>query len=554
MTAAAPATSPGETDIAGSFIAQQLRVGLECSAAGRLEEAIAAYQRGLAAAENELPAETPIETISELHSRLGNACMVRGDLDLAAENYKAALRLAPHLTDCWCNLGNVHHKTGKPQDAVAFYLQALRLNPRHWPARTNLVQALMATRQYIMAKAILLELIDERPQDGQIRNQLGKTCFELNELDSAIECFQQAAVLNPADAESIYWIGGIKQTMGETEAAKAAYAAAARIQPLIRRPAVKSAADFRVLALYAPFAGNTPTEFLFKGCAYDIDTFALFASSEYDSESLSQGVQVVVNLVSDADQADGLLPLVADLVSRLGKPTVNDPRKIQRTTRDNVAGLLGGIPGCRIPRVLRQNAGSDLSVATLRAALASPSFILVRPAGTHGGDDFEKIESPIELEAVVVQRPDNDRYFIEYVDYRSADGYFRKYRFIFVDGQILPYHLAIADGWKVHHETTDMADHQWMQQEETAFLNDPATVFNSGHYQMLRAIQQRIDLEYFGIDCGLDPSGNLVVFEVNATMLVHEHNQKFPYKDPFVLRIKLAFDEMLRKLAIADAS
>ncbi len=554
MTAAALSTSPGETDIAGSFIAQQLRVGLECYAAGRLEEAIAAYQRGLAAAENELPAETPIETISELHSRLGNACMVRGDLDLAAENYKAALRLAPHLTDCWCNLGNVQHKTGKPQDAVAFYLQALRLNPRHWPARTNLVQALMATRQYIMAKAILLELIDERPQDGQIRNQLGKTCFELNELDSAIECFQQAAVLNPADAESIYWIGGIKQTMGETEAAKAAYAAAARIQPLIRRPAVKSPADFRVLALYAPFAGNTPTEFLFKDCAYDIDTLALFASSECDSESLRQGVQVVVNLVSDADQADGLLPLAADLVSRLGKPTVNDPRKIQRTTRDNVAGLLGGIPGCRIPRVLRQNAGSDLSVATLRAALASPSFILVRPAGTHGGDDFEKIESPIELEAVVVQRPGTDRYFIEYVDYRSADGYFRKYRFIFVDGQILPYHLAIADNWKVHHENTDMADHQWMQQEETAFLNDPATVFNSGHYQVLRAIQQCIDLEYFGIDCGLDPSGNLVVFEVNATMLVHEHNQKFPYKDPFVLRIKLAFDEMLRKLAIAGAS
>lgn len=554
MTAAALATSPRETDIAGTVVARQLRIGLECYAAGRLGEAIAAYQRGLAAAEDEQPGAVPVETVSELHSRLGNACLSLGDLDLAAANYKAALRLAPHLTDCWCNLGNVHHKTGKPQDAVAFYLQALKLNPRHWPARTNLVQALMATRQYIMAKAILLELIDERPQDGQIRNQLGKTCFELNELDSAIECFQQAAVLNPGDAESIYWIGGIKQTMGETEAAKAAYAEAARIQPLIRRAAVKSPADFRVLALYAPFAGNTPTEFLFKDCAYDIDTLALFASSEHDSESLSQGVQVVVNLVSDADQADGLLPLAADLVSRLGKPTVNDPRNILRTTRDNVAGLLEGIPGCRIPKIVRQNAGSDLSVATLRAALGSPSSILLRPAGTHGGDDFEKVESPLELEAAVAQRPDTDRYFIEYVDYCSADGYFRKYRFIFVDGQILPYHLAIADDWKVHHENTDMADHQWMQQEEAAFLNDPATVFDSGHYQMLRAIQQRIELEYFGIDCGLDRSGNLVVFEVNATMLVHEHNQKFPYKDPFVLRIKLAFDEMLRKLAIAGAS
>ena len=43
------------------------------------------------------------------------------------------------------------------------------------------------------------------------------------------------------------------------------------------------------------------------------------------------------------------------------------------------------------------------------------------------------------------------------------------------------------------------------------------------------------------------------MFEVNASMLVHEHNEEFPYKDPYVVRIKLAFDEMLRKLAVAGA-
>ena len=65
---------------------------------------------------------------------------------------------------------------------------------------------------------------------------------------------------------------------------------------------------------------------------------------------------------------------------------------------------------------------------------------------------------------------------------------------------------------------------------------------------MLREIRQRIGLEYFGIDCGLDVCGNLVVFEANASMLVHEQNEDFPYKAPFVLRIKSAFDAMLRKL------
>ena len=55
--------------------------------------------------------------------------MRRGDLELAAESYKAALRLAPHLTACWCNLGNIHLKTGNPEDAIALYLQALTLKP-----------------------------------------------------------------------------------------------------------------------------------------------------------------------------------------------------------------------------------------------------------------------------------------------------------------------------------------------------------------------------------------------------------------------------------------
>jgi tetratricopeptide (TPR) repeat protein len=552
MTANALAT--GLPEAAGSTRARQLRIGLEHYAAGRIDDAIAAYQRGLVAVEAAPADNGPVETISELHSYLGNACMVSGNLELAAASYKAALQLAPHLTSCWCNLGNVHVRTGKPQEAIAFFLQALKTNPGHWASRTNLVQALMATKQYVIAKALLLELVDERPQDGEIRHQLGKICFELNEVELAIECFERAIALNPRDADSIYWLGGIKQQIGDLEAARAAYARGAQIQPLIKRPAIKSPADFRVLALYAPFGGNTPTEYLFRNVTYDTDTLALFESHEYDAELFKQGIDVVVNLISDADQAGAMLPIAADLVGRLGKPTINDPRKIQRTTRDMVADLLAGVPGCRIPRVLRQKAGADLSIVALQAAMPSASSILARPVGTHGGDDFEKIDSLAELEAYLAQRAEADRYLIEYIDYRSADGYFRKYRFIFVGDQILPYHLSIGNGWKVHHVSTDMANQPWMQLEEAAFLSEPAAVFNAEHYQALRAIQQCIGLEYFGIDCGLDGCGNLVVFEVNASMLVHDDNQPFPYKAPAVVRIKSAFDAMLRKFAISEAA
>jgi hypothetical protein len=66
--------------------------------------------------------------------------------------------------------------------------------------------------------------------------------------------------------------------------------------------------------------------------------------------------------------------------------------------------------------------------------------------------------------AFLRQRSDADRYFIEYIDCRFSDGVSQKYRFIFVHGLFLAYHLAIAEGWKVHH---DSADHQRMHSQRS---------------------------------------------------------------------------------------
>lgn len=553
MTTAAPEPEASNPEQARNPAASWMRIGDEHHDAGRNEAAMDAYRCGLAVIAGEAVARTPAETTAGLHAKLGNAYLVGGDLESAAANYKAALRLKADLTSCWCNLGNILVRTGKAQDAIAYYLQALKISPSHWASRTNLVQALMATKQFAIARALIEELIAERPQEATLHHQLGKAQFEVDNIEAALACFELALLLNPCDAESLYWIGGIKQRLGENEAAYAAYARAAQIQPLIRRPAVKSPADFRVLALYAPFGGNTPTEYLFKHAAYDTDTLALFEQNHYDAGTFSHGVDIVVNLLSDVDQAARVLPLAADLAERLGRPVVNHPRKILRTTRDATAELLTGIEGCRIPNILRQPQDSTLTVEDIRAAFPTASSILARPVGTHGGDDFDKLDGTDELAAYLEGPAATDRYFIEYADYASADGHFRKYRFIFVDGEVLPYHLAIGNDWKVHHVSTDMANQEWMQREEAAFLNDPTLVFNPAHYQALREIQQRIGLDYFGIDCSIDTSGNLLVFEVNASMLVHDDNAEYPYKDPAVRRIKAAFDAMLAKFAKGGA-
>lgn len=523
---------------------QALRIGQQHYKDGRLDEAILAFRHGLERA----GADADVATLSELHANLGNAYMLRGLLDPAGASYKAALTLSPNLAGCWCNLATIHLRTGRAQDAITLYLEALNRNPAHWASRSNLAEALLVTRQHVVARALLMELAEERPRDGQIRHRLGRACFELNETQAALEQFEAAVAIDAADAESFYWIGAIKQKLGDIEAAQAAYARAVQIKPLIRRAAIKSPADFRVLALYAPFAGNTPADYLFKDAAYDTDTLTFLDSADPDVASLGD-VQLVVNLISDADQAEALLPRAARLVDSLGKPVVNDPRKISHTTRDAVAALLPGIEGCRIPKILRIDAGADVSVAALSALLPFSLPVLARPAGTHGGEDFEKIENLEALSQFLAERRETDHYVIEYVDYASNDGYFRKYRFIFVGEKILPYHLAILDDWKVHHDSTDMANQPWMQREEAAFLADPRTVFTLAHERALRAVRDRIGLDYFGIDCAIDRRGELLVFEVNASMLVHEDNAEFPYKDPAVRAIKQAFDAMLKQRA-----
>jgi glutathione synthase/RimK-type ligase-like ATP-grasp enzyme len=258
--------------------------------------------------------------------------------------------------------------------------------------------------------------------------------------------------------------------------------------------------------------------------------------------------------MSDVDLSGDLLQAVAELIARLGKPVINHPDRIRPTDRFSVAETLADVPDCVVPRTVRYPRAALAAPDAVAAVPFDPPF-LVRPAGTHGGDDLELVTQRDAVPGLLAGWDREQVYVSQFVDYRSEDGHFRKYRLIFVDGEILPYHLAIADDWKVHYYRTDMMHQAWMRQEEERFLRDPATAFDDRHFAALRAIRDAIDLDFFGIDCGIDRDGRLVVFEVNATMLVHaeDPDSVFGYKQAPVFRIKLAFDAMLARAAARPA-
>ena len=300
--------------------------------------------------------------------------------------------------------------------------------------------------------------------------------------------------------------------------------------------------------MLAPGSYNTPYEYLIDRTPFDSNILLLLPDHEYDAAFLASHADVVVNLVSDVDQDNAMLPVAARLIDRLGKPVINHPDRIRSTDRLAIATLLSDIPSCRVARVERHDGKTLLAPGFFERYAARAPF-LVRLAGRHGGDDFERIETADDLRRLVSMHPEADYFLIEYIDYRSTDGYFRKYRFFIVGEAILPYHLAIGGDWKVHHFSTDMPNQPWMRHEEEAFLRAPDDVFEPRHFAALHAIRDAMGLDFFGVDCALDRAGNLVVFEANATMLVHADTGDFAYKNPYVRRIKTAFAALLARAA-----
>ena len=137
--------------------------------------------------------------------------------------------------------------------------------------------------------------------------------------------------------------------------------------------------------------------------------------------------ECVLNLVTDPDQHPQTLQRVRKLLRGYRGRVINRPEAVLRTTRDLVAKRLSGIDGLLVPQVLRLRNPKPgaASLAAQRANLAFP--LIVRLAGTHTGKSVRLAANPQEVEAACSEP--GDYILTEFVDYRSPDGLYRKYRF-----------------------------------------------------------------------------------------------------------------------------
>jgi tetratricopeptide (TPR) repeat protein len=407
-----------------------------------------------------------------------------------------------------------------------------------------------ARRYQQEALGILRALLPpDAPEIAAALTNIGVSLYRLDAQQEAEACLREALAIDPDLLLAAENLIHVLYQQGRKTEGRALAAQKYRRQSFVVQPApVRSTGTLLVLW---SLDGNIPKQHLLARLPMTmVDWHIQYADAEH--ERRLPRYDLVFNLIGDPDQGAAALERAVAFRDRCDLPLLNDPAKVQRTRRDMIPDLLAGIDDLVIPRVVRcpgatlRQAGSEKLQAD---SGISPPFLL-RTAGMHGGETVQLILGEGGLaQAVAWIRDDDAIYVTAYHEYASPDDFYRKYRVVFVDRTPYAYHLAISPDWLVHYFSADMSAHPWKLAEELAYLDDAPAVLGERASAVLAAIGRRMDLDYCGIDFTLLADGRVLLFEANATILVHPEDKDdvLARKNPYVARIFAAFDELVMR-------
>jgi hypothetical protein len=281
----------------------------------------------------------------------------------------------------------------------------------------------------------------------------------------------------------------------------------------------------------------------------------LITRGQQPQRSELNGYPVIVNMITEAERNAAILHKLEDLLSGFPGRVINPPDAVLRSTRGQVAQLLTGIPGLIAPKIVRLR-GDDAQLAEgaiEQAGLVAP--FIVREVGTHTGRTVRLCGSISE--AVEGLASGKEYLATQFVDFASGDGLYRKYRVWFIGPHAVLRHMYVSDGWNVHSadRARFMALHPGIIAEEKGLIesSDP---FGPRVQDVLRAVRERMPLDFFGLDFGLMPNGEVVLFEANATMsyfpLWRDSNPEFRYLEACVAPARAAFMELVGQSPATD--
>jgi glutathione synthase/RimK-type ligase-like ATP-grasp enzyme len=353
---------------------------------------------------------------------------------------------------------------------------------------------------------------------------------------------------DPEDAAALMDLCTIEQISGDQASGLRRQAEALSHHRLYRSSWPTSKDALCVLAFMTPgdISANTPIEFLLQRSGVVLYSLYIVPGQPIPSTLPDHDVAIVI--ASESDEVRSVMREIERLIANWPCRVLNRPGNILRLAREELYRVLENVPGLVMPSTTRIDRAA-LEESGRGAPVSFP--LIVRPVGSHAGRGLAKLDDAAAIAVYLAERQEVEFFISRYVDYRSADGQFRKYRIIWVDGRLYPCHMAIANQWKVWYLNADMAASAGKRAEEEQFMSTFDHGFAHRHASALAAAAERIGLEYVGIDCAELPDGKLLVFEGDVALVVHDMDPPdlYPYKGPQMQKLFSAFSDMLKRSA-----
>jgi hypothetical protein len=422
-------------------------------------------------------------------------------------------------------------------ESIAQLFDVVRRNPRHFGALVRLGTLLAEGGNAAAARTVYAQAVREHPRVAGPYVCLGTLLVDAGEHAEALRLFDAALVLDPQNREAQRGIAVIHERDGDIAAAERVWRHAFPGGSFETSAYRGGGAPIRVLYLTSAVGGNIPMQHVFDPRLFEVTTL-IAESSPHDV--VLPPHDVVFNAVGDADRCERALVAASRIAASTVAPVANDPVRVRRTTRLSNAqrlAALSDVVTARMAEFRRDDLAAPGGVALLEAAgFGWP--LLLRSPGYQTGEHFVRIAGPLELSSEVAHLPGAVVLAIEYIDSRSADGAFRKYRVMTIGGRLYPMHLAIAPEWKVHYFRSAMAERFDHREEEAAFLGDMQGVLGARAVAALERVAALLGLDYGGIDFALRPDARVLVFEANATMVIvpPDADERWDYRRDAVAR------------------
>lgn len=441
----------------------------------------------------------------------------RAEREAAMTQLDARLHEDPLSVDLALDRARILAELDRPAEARDAYLRLVARSPNHVRALNDFGTFLVRGGFRTAARTVYERALTIEPQSALAHANLAGVFFAGNDYEAARLHYEAALAIDPQRAEAHQGLSYALARLGRDAEADVHRRLGFTGRALSTAPYRGAADPVDVLLCVCAGGGTLYTETFLDDRIFRVTTLV----ADLYAETQLPAAGVIFNAISDADRAGAALAVVERLLAGDGRPVINAPARVMATSRAAGAERLGTLDGVVAPRIV------SVPLVELRRAgaalVAQHGFtfpVLVRAPGFHTGQHFMCVERAEDLAAAVAGFPGDDALLIEYIDVRSGDGRVRKYRVMAIDGTLYPLHLAVANDWKVHYFSADMATDAGNRAEDERFLAGPEAAIGAAAWSALGRIRDAVGLDYAGIDFGIDRSGRVVAFEANATMIV----------------------------------